>query len=119
MSFKQTALKLAPDNVGVRNTLAVEASNFGNLLLEADLVDEALTATTLSQTLLHALVRDDPKVPRWNSTRRLFVMHHGRALLAVGRPADAVPALRESIAEMSAATTGGVRCGGAVGRGWR
>jgi eukaryotic-like serine/threonine-protein kinase len=107
LSFKQTALKLAPDNVGVRNTMAAEASNFGNLLLEADLADEALSATTLSQNLLLALVRDDPKVARWGSSRRLFALHHGRALLATARAPEALLPLRESIAEMSTATSGG------------
>ena len=107
LSFKQAALKLAPDNVGVRNTLATDASNVGNLMLEAGLADEALSATTLSQATLLALVRDDPKVPRWSSTRRLFALHHGRALLATGRASEALAPLNDSIAEMSTATANG------------
>jgi eukaryotic-like serine/threonine-protein kinase len=107
VSFKQAALKLAPVNVGVRNTVGLENSNFGNLLLEAGLAEEALSATTRSQDALRALVRDDPSVPRWASSRRLFAMHHGRALLAAGRPTEALAPLRESIAEMASAAKGG------------
>ena len=88
-------------------SMATDASNVGNLMLEAALADEALSATTLSQATLRGLARDDPKVPRWSASRRLYAMHHGRALLATGRASEALAPLRDSIAEMSAATAGG------------
>ena len=107
VSSKQAAFKLALNNMGVRNILAVGSNNFGNLLLEAGLIDEALSATTRSQYALHALVRDDANVRRWAILRSLFAMNHGRALLAAGRPLEAVPPPRESIAEIASAASGG------------
>ncbi len=116
VAYKQAALQLAPDNVALRNAVAVEANNLGAVLVDAGQAEEAVRFTTLSRSALDALVRDDPQVPRWAQQRRMNALHLGRALLAAGQPTAALAPLRETIDAMQAATSGGLLRRRALGR---
>jgi tetratricopeptide (TPR) repeat protein len=116
VSYKQAAQQLAPNNVGVRNSVATEANNLGAALVDAGQAEEAVRFTTLSRSTLDALVRDDPQVPRWAQQRLSGALHLGRALLAAGQPAAALAPLREAIQAMESATAGALVRRRALGR---
>jgi hypothetical protein len=105
---KQAALALEPHNVAYRQGLAGEASNLTVVLLSAELGDEALAAARLSERTIRALEHDDPSVSTWGQRRRFFSLHYGRAQLAAGRPAEALPYLAETLQEMAGAKGAGL-----------
>ncbi|MBL8305820.1 MAG: serine/threonine protein kinase, partial [Rubrivivax sp.] len=98
---REAALALQPDNVGYREGLAGESSNFASHLLQAGRVEEALAVSERGEAVIEALEREDTSVPTWTQRRRWFAMHRGRALRAAGQPAEALPRLREALLAMA------------------
>lgn len=106
LQYRAQALAMQPANVGYREGFAGESSNFTTKLLDAGLVDEALDVSRQGEEVICALQAEDPHMPTWTQRRRWFAMHRGRALLAAGQPADAVPRLQEAMLGMQAADSG-------------
>ena len=104
IDFKERAVALDPLNVGYRESLAGEASNFTALLLEAGRVEEAVAVSARSEEVIVALEADDPGVATWTDRRRWFAMHRGRALLAAGQLDEALPRLLDAQQAMAGAT---------------
>lgn len=105
LAYKQQALALAPDNVAYRQAVAGEANNLAVTLLDAGRVAEALPVVQLSEATMHALERDDAGNASWPQRRRYFALHYGRARLAAGQPAQALPYLTEALQAMAGAKT--------------
>jgi eukaryotic-like serine/threonine-protein kinase len=103
LAYKQQALAQAPDNVAYRQAVAGEANNLVVVLLDADLAAEAMPVVALSESTMRALERDDPGNATWTQRRRFFALHYGRARLAAGRPAEALPYLAETQQAMAGA----------------
>jgi hypothetical protein len=103
LAYKQQALARAPDNVAYRQAVAGEANNLVVVLLDADLAADALPVVALSESTMRALERDDPGNATWTQRRRYFALHYGRARLAAGRPAEALPDLAETLQAMAGA----------------
>jgi len=106
LAFKERALAQEPLNVAYRESLAGEASNVVTVLLDAGLVDEALTVSARSEEVITALQEDDPQVSAWADRRRWFAWPRGRALLAAGHAAQALPRLQDALQAMHGATAG-------------
>jgi tetratricopeptide (TPR) repeat protein len=109
VQWREQALALRPDHTSYRGGVAGEGNNLAMNLLslgtpEADAEAEAVTAR--GEALMRALEAQDPDLPTWSARRRWFAMHRGRALLAVGRAAEAVPVLTEALQEMACAGNG-------------
>ena len=103
LQFKQQALARAPDNVAYRQGVAGEANNLAVTLLDTGLADEALTVARLSEATMRALEADDPGNATWAQRRRFFALHYGRARLAAGQAAEALPYLAETLQAMAGA----------------
>jgi hypothetical protein len=103
LAFKQQALALAPGNVAYQQGVAGEANNLAMTLLDADLATDALPVVRLSESGMRALERDDPGNATWTQRRRFFALHYGRVRLGLGRVAQALPYLDESMLAMASA----------------
>ena len=106
VALRRVSLALEPGNVAMPEGLATELSNLATVLLDLGLDAEALACTSEARRLIQALERADPTVPTWAKRRQVFALHQGRALLANGRPAEALPVLREALAPMASASQG-------------
>ncbi len=106
VAAREAALALQPENTGYREGTAGERSNLTRVLLDAGHVDEALEVSARGEALMGALIAEDPGLATWVARRRTFAMHRGRALLAAGQAAEALPRLRDAMAGMAAATNG-------------
>ena len=86
--------------------LAGESNNLATVLLDLAQPAEALERTTEAVALMRGLEKSDPGVPTWTKRRQAYSLHHGRALLASGRAAEAMPMLRDAAALMTGASQG-------------
>jgi tetratricopeptide (TPR) repeat protein len=103
---REAALALQPEHTSYREGLAGECNNLAMQLLDEGHVDEALAVTARGEALMRALEAEDPAVATWAQRRRWFALHRGRALLAAGQPAAALPVLQEAQQAMTDATRG-------------
>ncbi len=106
VQHRRQSLALAPDNVAMPDGLAGESNNLATVLLDLAQPAEALERTSEAMALMRGLEKSDPGVPTWTKRRQAYALHHGRALLASGRAAEAVPMLRDAAALMTSATQG-------------
>jgi hypothetical protein len=86
--------------------VAGEANNLAVTLLDAGQPQAALPVVVLSEATMRALEADDPGNPVWAQRRRFFALHYGRVRLALGRPAQALPYLAETLQAMAGAGAG-------------
>ncbi len=106
VAYREQAMALQPENTAYRDGLAGESNNLARVLLDAGLAEEALRVAERGDAVLRALEAEDTSTPLWTERRRLFAMHRGRALLANGRPAEALEPLQQSLATMADASAG-------------
>lgn len=114
IACREAALSLQPQNTAFREGTAGERNNFTRVLLDAGRVEEALEVSARGETLIEALVAEDPDVATWVARRRTFAMHRGRALLHAGQAEQALPRLRDAMLGMAATHTGAAL----LRRGW-
>ena len=115
LAFKERVLALEPLNVAYRESLAGEAHNVTIVLLDAGRFEEAESVSARGEAVITALEAEDPQVSAWTERRRWFAWSRGRALLAAGRPAEALPRLLEAMQAMAGASAGRTLVRRAVG----
>lgn len=103
---REAALALQPEHTAYREGLAGEANNLTMNLLLAGCTEEALAVSARGEAVICALEAEDPSVPTWTARRRWFALHRGRALLAAGLAAEALPRLEEALLAMPEPCTG-------------
>ncbi len=109
VALRDRSLALQPQNVAYRDGAAGERNNFAWILLERrrpEDVAEALGVTARCEALIAALYSEDPALPTWAQRRRWFALHRGRALLAAGQVAEALPRLRLALEAMTGDVSG-------------
>ncbi len=106
ISWRKEALVLEPHNRTVAGGLAADRNLLAGLSLELGDPAAALDASAPGWAALERLTAEDPGNASWITQRQWLAFHHGRALLALGRPEEAVPVLAVSahwLAAMAAA----------------
>ncbi|MEO5734118.1 MAG: serine/threonine-protein kinase [Rubrivivax sp.] len=104
---REQACALQPHNRTLQGGLAADRNLLAGLCLDHGDAQRALLTSTAGWASLDRLIDEDPGNQTWTQQRRYLALHHGRALLACSRPADAVRPLQLSadwlVAERAAA----------------
>ena len=94
--WRQKAALLEPHNRVVAGAVAAERNLLGGLCINSGRAAQALAHTRVAWVELQALLTEDATQQTWLSQRRFLALNHGRALLAVGQPAEALSVLQVS-----------------------
>ncbi|MBP6898575.1 MAG: serine/threonine protein kinase [Burkholderiaceae bacterium] len=92
--YRERAVEQSPADVVARDGLVTEATNGGVILLRLGDGAAALAATRVAWQHVQGLARENGAGNKWLEARPRVAQHHGRALLASGRPDDAAEAAR-------------------------
>lgn len=94
VAWHEQALQLRPDYTPMWDGLAIESNNLAAAALSAGADALALQAATRGWAMLQRLLTQEPGNPAAAAKRDNASLHYGRALLANGRAAEALPILR-------------------------
>ncbi len=100
LAFRQRlrSVQAEPFNTAWRDGLVNDATNAAVILLRADRPGPALEASQAAWTEVQALARESGPQSKWIGTLPRVAQHHGRALVANGRYAEALPVLQTALA---------------------
>ncbi len=93
---RSRACALEPHNRTWHAGLVADRNLLAGLCLDVDDPAGALAASQPGWAALQQLTAEDPDNPLWLNQRRWLAFHHGRALLANGRPQPALSVLQVS-----------------------
>lgn len=99
---RRFAAQLAPNNTAVLDGLISEAANLGVILLRQPDPEAALKATTIAWEYVDKLARENGAGNKWESDKPRVALHHGRALVATGHHADALPIVNLALEGLAA-----------------
>jgi serine/threonine protein kinase len=99
LAFRQRlrSVQAEPFNTAWRDGLVNDATNAAVILLRADRPAPALEASQAAWTEVQALARESGPQSKWISALPRVAQHHGRALVANGRYAEALPVLQTAL----------------------
>ncbi len=99
MRLRHRNIEREPRNVWWRHGLMAEANTFAMCLLRLGRASEGLAAATLAWETMQALARDEGEQSKWATpaTRSLVGPQYGWALLATGRPREAIEVLEPTL----------------------
>ena len=99
MRLRHRNVEREPRNVWWRHGLMAEANTFAMCLLRQGRAAEGLAAATLAWDTMQALARDEGAQSKWArpATRSLVGPQYGWALLASGRPREAIEVLEPTL----------------------
>lgn len=99
MRLRHRNVEREPRNVWWRHGLMAEANTFAMCLLRQGRAPEGLEAATLAWETMQALARDEGEQSKWArpATRSLVGPQYGWALLANGRPREAIEVLEPAL----------------------
>ena len=100
LAFRQRlrSVQAEPFNTAWRDGLVNDATNAAVILLRADRPAPALEASQAAWTEVQALARESGPQSKWISALPRVAQHHGRALVANGHYAEALPVLQTALA---------------------
>ena len=100
LAFRQRlrSVQAEPFNTAWRDGLVNDATNAAVILLRADRPAPALEASQAAWTEVQALARESGPQSKWTSALPRVAQHHGRALVANGHYAEALPVLQTALA---------------------
>jgi serine/threonine protein kinase len=100
MAARRVVMAELPKDVEYRDATITEAFILGRVLLRLQRPQEALAATTAGWQINQQLLGEQPAGAdnQWVRRLPLLATHHGRALLAAGQPAQALPLLQTALA---------------------
>jgi tetratricopeptide (TPR) repeat protein len=98
LAQRQRVLKDHPGDLVARDGLVTEATNAGVIRFRAGDAAAAVQATTLAWDEVRALARENGADSKWAGAIPRVAQHHGRALLQVGRAAEAAQVLPRAVA---------------------
>ncbi|MBP6764314.1 MAG: serine/threonine protein kinase [Rubrivivax sp.] len=108
VALHQGNVQCEPQVVIWRDGLMCESSTQGLVRLRQGQVAQALQATTRAYDTLQALAAQAGPQSKWAQppTQAAMGLHHGRALVAAGRAAEALPLLQQALAHWQAQPPG-------------
>ncbi len=100
LAFRQRlrSVQAEPFNTAWRDGLVNDATNAAVILLRADRPGPALEASQAAWTEVQSLARESGPQSKWIAAVPRVAQHHGRALVANGRYAEALPVLQTALA---------------------
>ena len=100
LAFRQRlrSVQAEPFNTAWRDGLVNDATNAAVILLRADRPAPALEASQAAWTEVQALARESGPQSKWINALPRVAQHHGRALVANGHYAEALPVLQTALA---------------------
>jgi serine/threonine protein kinase len=100
LAFRQRlrSVQAEPFNTAWRDGLVSDATNAAVILLRAERPGPALEASQAAWTEVQALARESGPQSKWIAMLPRVAQHHGRALVANGRYAEALPVLQTALA---------------------
>ena len=101
VAYQEQALAMQDGNLSLRGGLVNSAFNLAAFCLELGDGAGALQASSRAWQHLDFLQREEPQNANWRGRRLSGSLHHGRALLANGRPVEALQVLQASEAELT------------------
>jgi hypothetical protein len=99
---RRLAAQLAPNNTAVLDGLISEAANLGVILMRQPDPAAALTATSIAWEYVDKLARENGAGNKWESDKPRVALHHGRALVATGHFAEALPVVSLALEGLAA-----------------
>ncbi len=99
LAFRQRlrSVQAEPFNTAWRDGLVNDATNAAVILLRADRPAQALQASQAAWTEVQALARESGPQSKWIAALPRVAQHHGRALVANNRYAEALPVLQTAL----------------------
>lgn len=89
--LRRANVEREPRNVAWRDGLMTESNTLAVALIRLGEADAALQAAELSWTLAETLAAEQGPTSKWAGSQPFLAPQYGRALAAMGRPADALP----------------------------
>ena len=107
MAWHEKALQVRPDYTAMWDGLSTEGNNLAAVSLSAGANELALKASSRGWEMLQRLMTQEAGNPISAAKRDNASLHHGRALLANGRAAEALPILRLGETRLQQAASAG------------